>query len=155
MRSSAWDSSAFLLAYDDWGGWYDHVTPPQVDADGYGLRVPAILISPYALKGSINHTQLDFTSMLKFIEENWGIQPLAERDAKANNFLSAFDFNQSPRLPNYLPITRITITPPKKNPTNVIYLGYGGALLLALSTFTLANFRSRQSKRRDSQEEPK
>ena len=94
MRSSAWSSSAFLLSYDDWGGWYDHVAPPQVDQYGYGLRVPALLISPYAKQGYIDSTTLDFTSILKFIEENWGLEPLAERDAKANNFLSAFDFKQ-------------------------------------------------------------
>ena len=103
MRSTSWDSSAFMLAYDDWGGWYDHVPPIPVDKYGYGPRVPALLISPYAKTGYIDHTVLDFTSMLKFIEQNWNIAPLAERDANANNLLSAFDFNQSPRLPIFLP----------------------------------------------------
>jgi phospholipase C len=132
MRSSVWNSSAFLLAYDDWGGWYDHITPPQVDENGYGMRVPAILVSPFALKGSINHTQLDFTSILKFIEENWGIAPLADRDAKANNFLSAFDFNQKPRQPVFLPITRVNSVPAKIAPTKVIYSAYGLALSLSV-----------------------
>ena len=77
MRSTAWDSSAFMLAYDDWGGWYDHVTPIQVDKYGYGPRIPVLLISPYAKTGYIDHTVLDFTSMLKFIEQNWNIAPLA------------------------------------------------------------------------------
>ena len=75
MRSSAWDSSAFVMAYDDWGGWYDHVNPPRVDAYGYGLRVAALMVSPYAKEGHIDHTQLDFTSILKFIETNWGVAP--------------------------------------------------------------------------------
>jgi phospholipase C len=155
MRSSSWDSSAFLLSYDDWGGWFDHVTPVQVDQYGYGPRVPTLLVSPYAKSGYIDSTVLDFTSILKFIEQNWNIPSLASRDSHANNFLSAFNFNQSPRLPNYLPITRITAIPPKKDPTNVIYLGYGGALFLAVSSFTLANFRSRRSKAKDAQEESK
>ncbi len=152
MRSSSWDSSAFMLAYDDWGGWYDHVTPIQVDQFGYGPRVPVILVSPYAKSGYIDHSVLDFTSMLKFIELNWNIAPLAGRDTNANNFLSAFDFNQSPRLPNFLPLGRITVIPPKKNPTNVIYLGYGGALFLAVASFSLANLRTRRTKGRGSQE---
>jgi phospholipase C len=155
MRSSSWDSTAFMLAYDDWGGWYDHVKPIQVDQFGYGPRVPVILVSPYAKSGYIDHTVLDFTSMLKFIEQNWNIAPLAQRDTKANNFLSAFDFNQAPRLPNYLPITRITVIPPKKDPTNVIYLGYGGALFLAVSSFSLANFRLRRSNAHNSHKETK
>jgi len=152
MRSTSWDSSAFMLAYDDWGGWYDHVMPIQVDDFGYGPRVPVILVSPYAKSGYIDHTVLDFTSMLKFIEQNWNIAPLAGRDTNANNFLSAFDFNQSPRLPNFLPLGRITVIPPKKNPTNVIYLGYGGALFLAVASFGLANFRPRRTKGRNTQE---
>jgi phospholipase C len=152
MRSSSWDSSAFMLAYDDWGGWYDHVKPIQVDQFGYGPRVPVILVSPYAKSGYIDHTALDFTSMLKFIEQNWNIAPLAARDTNANNLLSAFDFNQSPRLPYFLPLGRITVTPPKENPTNVIYLGYGGALFLAVSSFSLASFRHRRTKGRDTKE---
>jgi phospholipase C len=138
-----------MLAYDDWGGWYDHVTPIQVDQFGYGPRVPVILVSPYAKSGYIDHTVLDFTSMLKFIEQNWNIAPLAGRDSNANNFLSAFNFNQAPRLPNFLPLSRIIVIPPKKDSTNVIYLGYGGALFLAVSFFSLANFRPRQTKGRD------
>lgn len=153
MRSTSWDSSAFILAYDDWGGWYDHVPPIQVDEYGYGPRVPVILISPYAKSGYIDHTLLDFTSVLKFIEQNWNIAPLAQRDANANNFLSAFDFSQSPRLPIFLPLTRISAPTPQKDPSRVIYIGYGSALGLALTFIGLANFRSRHSKVSDSQEQ--
>ncbi len=152
MRSTAWDSSAFMLAYDDWGGWYDHVTPIQVDKYGYGPRVPVLLISPYAKTGYIDHTVLDFTSMLKFIEQNWNIAPLAQRDTNANNFLSAFDFKQSPRLPIFFPLTRITAAPAKKDPSRVIYVGYGAGLALAISVIGLANFFSRRAKERDTQE---
>ncbi len=145
-RSSAWNSSAFMLAYDDWGGWYDHVAPIQVDQYGYGPRVPVLLVSPYAKTGYIDHTVLDFTSILKFIEQNWNIPSLAERDINANNFLSAFDFTQTPRLPDYLPLTRITAAAHKKDPTKVIYLGYGAALSITISIIGFANFRSRRSK---------
>jgi phospholipase C len=61
MQSESWDSSAFLLTYDDWGDWYDHVPPPQVDQYGYGFRVPTLLVSPYARRGFVDHTQLDHT----------------------------------------------------------------------------------------------
>jgi phospholipase C len=138
MRSSAWNNSAFLLAYDDWGGWYDHVNPPQVDANGYGMRVPALLVSAYAKKGSINSTQLDFTSILKFIENNWGIAPLADRDAKANDIISAFDFNQQPRQPEILSLTRGSAAPAKIAPTKVIYSAYGLALVLSVLVIGIA-----------------
>ncbi len=138
MRSSVWNSSAFLLAYDDWGGWYDHVNPPQVDANGYGMRVPALLISAYAKKGSVNHTQLDFTSILKFIENNWSIAPLADRDAKANDIVSAFDFTQQPRQPVFVSLTRETAAPGKIAPTKVIYSAYGLALALSILVIGIA-----------------
>jgi phospholipase C len=70
MMSEAWDTSVFQWAYDDWGGWYDHVPPPQVDDFGYGFRTAAQLVSPYAKKGYIDSETHDFTSILKFIEDN-------------------------------------------------------------------------------------
>jgi phospholipase C len=143
MRSSAWNSSAFLLLYDDWGGWFDHVAPPQVDEYGYGPRVPGLLISPYARKGYIDSTELDFTSVLKFIEVNWGVAPLAERDTKANNFLSAFDFGQNPRPAEFLPLSRENIAPVKEVPTIVIYAAYSLALLLCILAVGLAFWRPR------------
>ncbi|HMB21795.1 MAG TPA: alkaline phosphatase family protein, partial [Anaerolineales bacterium] len=103
MRSEAWDSSAFLLVYDDWGGWYDHVPPPQIDDFGYGMRVPALMVGPYVRRGYVDSTQLEFTSILKFIEDNWNLKPLTKRDANANSLASAFDFSQSPREPVLIP----------------------------------------------------
>ena len=131
MRSSSWNSSAFLLLYDDWGGWYDHVKPPQVDENGYGMRVPALLISPYARQGHINSTVLDFTSVMKFIEENWNIEPLAERDAKAKSFMSAFDFSMSPREPVFIPFERVVKEQRIEPRRVVIYGAYGSALAFA------------------------
>ncbi len=131
MQSQAWKSSAFFLTYDDWGGWYDHVPPPQVDTRGYGFRVPALLVSPYARTGYIDHTLLDHTSILKFIEENWNIPPLAQRDAKANNFTSAFDFSSPPRPPVLISSTREAPEPRIEPRRIVIYAAYGAAMLFA------------------------
>jgi phospholipase C len=102
MASSAWKDSAFLYSYDDWGGWYDHVRPPKVDADGYGFRVPALLVSPYARRGHVDHTQLDQTAGIRFVEENWGLAPVGGRDAAARTFTAAFDFSSPPRGPSLL-----------------------------------------------------
>jgi phospholipase C len=101
MRSSAWDSSLFVLTWDDWGGWYDHVAPPQVDGDGYGFRVPAIFVSPYAKSGTIDSTTYDFTSILRFIEENWSLPPLTGRDATANSIGNALDLARPPAAPKF------------------------------------------------------
>ena len=146
MRSSAWNTSAFLLVYDDWGGWYDHVAPPQVDEFGYGPRVPGLLVSPYAREGFIDSSELDFTSILKFIQENWGLEPLAERDAQARNFLTAFDFNQTPRSPEFLPMTRFAAAQAKTAPTGVIYTAYGLALLISTGVIAAAYFSPRWSR---------
>ena len=128
MQSRYWNSSAFMWSYDDWGGWYDHVRPPKVDKFGYGFRVPALLVSPYARRGHVDHTTLDFTSALKFIEDNWDLKPLAKRDASAANITSAFDFSRAPRSP------RILTAAPQKKPADpdrlVIYSVYGTALAL-------------------------
>ena len=71
MRSPDWSSTAIFLAWDDWGGFYDHVRPPKVDAHGYGLRVPALVISPYAKRGYVDHQVLSFDAYLKFIEDDF------------------------------------------------------------------------------------
>lgn len=127
IESPEWKSSAFLLTYDEWGGWYDHVRPPQVDSYGYGFRVPALLVSPYAKRGFVDDTQLDYTSILKFIEQNWNLKPLTHRDAHANSIASGFDFRQHPRSPALTASTRgNTLETQVKRP--VIYALYGGAL---------------------------
>jgi phospholipase C len=127
MASSAWDSSAFMWTYDDWGGWYDHVKPPTVDQYGYGFRAPAMLVSPYAKKGEVNHTTIDFTSQLKFIENNWAVKPLAKRDAAANDISSAFDFAMRPREAIVLSEQRQASKPPPPA-TGIVYTLYGLAL---------------------------
>ncbi|MCW3842514.1 alkaline phosphatase family protein [Micromonospora yasonensis] len=133
MRSPNWNSSAFLWSYDDWGGWYDHVPPPQVDRYGYGFRVPALLVSPYARRGYVDSTTLDFTSALKFIEVNWRLKPLAERDGKASTFLDAFDFDRPPRPAVFLGTERKPAVVTRPDPVPV-YASYAitGSLVVAL-----------------------
>jgi phospholipase C len=137
MRSSAWNSSAFMWTYDDWGGWYDHVPPAAVDQYGYGFRSPALLVSPYAKPGHVDHTTLDFTSELKFIESNWGVAPLAERDRNANDIRSAFDFDSPARAPVLLDRSR-TVTAVPDTRTTAVYLTYGAAVLLLGALVVLA-----------------
>jgi phospholipase C len=97
MKSEYWESCSIFLTWDDWGGWYDHVAPPQVDSFGLGFRVPCLVISPYAKRGYIDHTQSDFCSILKFIETTYSLPPLTQRDANNSDMSNAFDFSLSPR----------------------------------------------------------
>lgn len=95
IRDSAlWPSTAIIITYDEYGGFWDHVAPPEIDRWGPGTRVPAIIVSPFAKKGYIDHTVYDTTSILKLIETRFGLASLGERDAKANGLLGAFEFNQ-------------------------------------------------------------
>jgi phospholipase C len=93
QNSPYWQDTAIIITYDEHGGRWDHVPPPVIDKWGPGLRVPTIVISPFARKGFVDHTQYDTTSILRLIEERWNLEPLADRDAKTGDMLSAFDFN--------------------------------------------------------------
>jgi phospholipase C len=90
-----WDSTVVFLLWDDFGGLYDHVSPPHVDDMGFGPRVPLIVISPWAKPGINSHTY-EFSSLLAFMEKRWGMDPLTKRDARANDMTDAFDFHQKP-----------------------------------------------------------
>ena len=95
LRSSAqWQSTAVIITYDENGGFWDHVPPPKTDRWGPGARVPAIVISPYARHGYVDHTLYDTSSILALIEHRFGLQPLGSRDAGAHDMTAAFDFNQ-------------------------------------------------------------
>lgn len=147
-RSSAWPTSAFMWSYANWGGWYDHVSPPVVDRYGLGFRVPALLVSPYAKQGFVDNTQLDHTSVLKFIENNWGLRPLSSRDAHANDLTSAFDWNQTPRPPELL--TSESPSPIAVHGKRaIIYPAYGVAALLAILLFVFAAAPWRRRHARD------
>ena len=92
QASPTWSSTAILLTWDESGGFYDHVAPPQVDEWGYGFRVPMIIVSPFARRGWIDHDVMDHTSIMKFIADNWGLPYLTNREARAGNMTNAFDF---------------------------------------------------------------
>jgi phospholipase C len=96
MESPYWKDTVIILVWDDYGGFYDHVPPPQVDRYGYGFRVPALVISPYARPGFVSHTVFDFTSPLRLIERRFGLPPLTSRDRDANDMVDCFDFQQKP-----------------------------------------------------------
>jgi len=119
MRSRDWRSTAIFLCWDDWGGFYDHVRPPRVDGEGYGLRVPALVISPYARRGFVDHQILSQDAYLKFIEDDFldgqRIDPrtdgrpdprpdVRENEPILGNLVKDFDFRQRPRPPLILPL---------------------------------------------------
>ncbi|HEV8565392.1 MAG TPA: alkaline phosphatase family protein [Actinomycetota bacterium] len=104
MRSPMWENTAIFITWDDYGGFYDHVAPPQVDGFGFGIRVPLLLISPYALRGEVDHHLGEFSSVLRFIEDNWGLVQLTDRDRDAENLSYDFDFSQKPAPPDPLPL---------------------------------------------------
>ena len=106
MKSPEWNSTAIVLTWDDYGGFYDHVPPPPIDKYGLGFRMPAIIISPFAKPGFIDHSKYQFESMLKFIEWRFNIPSLTNRDRNANNLLNAFDFNQKPQPPHIIPLSQ-------------------------------------------------
>ena len=104
MRSDLWKDTAIFLTWDDYGGFYDHVPPPQVDWFGLGFRVPLLVISPYAKGGHIDHRLGEFSSVVRFIEDNWGMSRLTHRDRRARNLSYDFDFHREPRAPDPLPL---------------------------------------------------
>jgi Phosphoesterase family len=131
MKSPDWKSTAIFLSWDDWGGFYDNVVPPRVDENGYGLRVPAMTISPYARHGYIDHQVLSSDAYLKFIEDDFlggarldprtdgrpDPRPDVREDEKIlGNLVRDFDFSQRPRLPVLLPTN-----PPTDSPSIPVY----------------------------------
>ena len=96
-RSKMWNDTVIFVLWDDWGGWYDHVAPPQIDASGLGPRVPLIVISPYAKRGYVAKTEYEFGSFLKFAEETFDIPSLNTTDTRADNLADCFNFDQSPK----------------------------------------------------------
>ncbi|HEX4491515.1 MAG TPA: alkaline phosphatase family protein [Acidimicrobiia bacterium] len=118
MQGPDWDSTAIFLAWDDWGGFYDHVQPPAVDGNGYGLRVPGLMVSAYAKAGYIDHQTLSFDAYLRFIEDRFlggaRIDPatdgrpdnrpdVRENAPQLGDLRNDFDFTQDPRPPLVLP----------------------------------------------------
>jgi phospholipase C len=96
-QSQYWNSSAIVVVWDDWGGFYDHVAPPQLDYTGLGFRVPLLVVSPYAKPGYISHTPYEFGSILKFVEQTFGLGSLGTTDVRATSIGDVFDFKHGPR----------------------------------------------------------
>ncbi len=130
--SSYWKSSAIIVLWDDWGGWYDNAAPPQPDFRGLGIRVPCLIISPYARKGAsgpgyVSHTQYEYGSILKFIEEAYNLPYLGSTaagytDRRATSIEDAFDFTQKPRkftpFGSKYPAARFIKEPPSHDPVD-------------------------------------
>jgi phospholipase C len=97
-ESKYWNSTAIVVVWDDWGGWYDHVPPPQLDYVGLGIRVPGLIISPYARAGTVVHTQYEFGSILHFVEDVYGLPRLGgtSTDARSASLTDSFNFAQQP-----------------------------------------------------------
>jgi phospholipase C len=98
--SRFWNSTAIFIMWDDWGGWFDPVPPVFENYDGLGFRVPLLVVSPYAKQNSVTHVQYETASVVRFIEDNFGLAQLAKADERANdprNDPSVFDFTQKPR----------------------------------------------------------
>jgi phospholipase C len=99
MKSPYWQNTALVITWDDYGGFYDHVAPPQVDQYGLGPRVPALIVSPYAHAGFVDHTPYEFCSVLHFIEDQFKLPPLTARDHQANDLGMTLDPAQRPLAP--------------------------------------------------------
>lgn len=131
-ESPYWRSTAIFVLWDDWGGWYDDAPPPQRDFRGLGIRVPCIIISPYAKAGYIDHSVYEFGSVLRFTEQTFNLPPLGPNqlgpaasdlgytDVRANSLVDAFDFTQKPRafkpIPQPYPYSFFMSQPPSDQP---------------------------------------
>jgi phospholipase C len=103
MDSDMWEHTAIFITWDEWGGFYDHVKIPKLQ-DGpwnLGFRVPTLVISPYAQRGAIYDEDVEFTAPLRFVAENWGIDPFTHRMSISPNMESVFDFTRNPRRPEH------------------------------------------------------
>jgi phospholipase C len=96
-ESRYWDNTAIFIFWDDYGGWYDPEPPAMLDYDGLGIRIPMLIVSAYAKKSHVSHTHYEHGSILKFVEETFGLPALAASDKRATAPDDAFDFNKPPR----------------------------------------------------------
>jgi phospholipase C len=106
-NSAFWNSTVIFISWDDWGGWYDHVDPPKVDAMGPGFRVPLLIVSPYAKHGYITHVNHEASGFIAFIEHNFDLGTLGARDAGSDAFEDCLDYTQTPSSFKPIP-TRVT-----------------------------------------------
>jgi phospholipase C len=131
-ESKYWKTTAIVVLWDDWGGWYDNAKPPQLDYRGLGIRVPCLIISPYAKAGRkhpgfVSHTRYEYGSILKFIEQVFNLPYIGKgaegyTDERANSLVDSLDFTQSPRpfmpIPTKYPMSRFLHEPPSNDPVD-------------------------------------
>ncbi len=126
-ESSYWKSTAIVVVWDDWGGWYDNVPPPQLDFRGLGIRVPCLIVSPYAKQGFVAHTHYEYASILKFVEESFDLPALGPTsegytDTRAASIANGFDFTHGPRafspIPSKYPASLFVSEPPSDEPVD-------------------------------------
>lgn len=132
MQGPDWKSTAVFVTWDTSGGFYDHVAPPKRDSTGFGLRVPLLIISPYAKQGYISHTLYSHASILKTAEEVAGLAPLTANDRDANDTLDSFDFSQPPN-----PVLVLKAHGAVPGPTLRQYVAYLRAALTETARYTL------------------
>ena len=154
MSSSVWSTSAIFLTWDESGGYYDHVPPPQVDEWGYGFRVPMLVISPYAKRGSIDHAVMDHTSIMKFIADNWKLRYVTSREGSADNMSATFDFAKLSSSTSTAPSMEMRASPELAAPLVFYRFGpVGGAVPSAVPDSTRPAALSLQPVRQDSPKE--
>jgi len=119
-QSQYWDNTAIFIFWDDYGGWYDPEPPAMLDYDGLGMRIPMLIVSAYAKKGHVSHTHYEHGSILKFVEETFGLPALAASDTRATAPDDAFNFNKPPRkfetIPSEFGINYFMHQPPDHRP---------------------------------------
>jgi phospholipase C len=136
MNGPDWGSTVVFVAWDDFGGFYDHEPPPVLDQFGLGIRVPLIIISPYAISGYISHTQYEFSSFLAILEERFGLATLTNRDAMASDMMDSFDFTQTPLPPLVLQLRNCS----PASTTNLTFPSQVVGTPSPVKTVTLANY---------------
>jgi phospholipase C len=102
-KSKYWDHTAIFVTWDEWGGWYDHVKPPQYNSYELGFRVPLIVISPYAKSHYVSHREHEFGSILKFAERALGLGSLDTTDVRSDDLADCFNFSRGPRAFKKIP----------------------------------------------------
>lgn len=137
MSGPNWNSTAVFITWDEAGGFYDHVPPPQVDQFGLGTRVPLIIISPYAKPGHVSSTTYEFASFMKIVEERFGLAALTQRDANASDMLDSFDFTQTALPPMPLNTRSCPVLSPKNALT--FYVPQPVGVPSAVQTATITN----------------
>ena len=143
LQSPAWKHTAILITYDDAGGWYDHAVPPVMGGVAQGLRVPAILVSPYARAGAVDHQAFNTASIPGMIDKVFGLPALTPQVASAGDLLTGADLAQTPIAPLIAPLAKGATAPPRPNVT-IIYGCYLAAFVFALALIGLALRRSRR-----------